>query len=78
MRDRFIQLAFSGDSNLFRKFCDVIRAQLHKDTGVALRVSAVTGERWDDGAPFDANGPGTSDLDLTLIGDEEGGLRLFQ
>jgi hypothetical protein len=70
MRDRVIQLAFGGDSNLFREFCDVIRAQLHKDTGVVLRGSAVTGERWDDGAPFDANGPGSSDLDLTLIGDE--------
>ena len=32
--------------------------------------SAVTGERWDDGAPFDADGPGTSDLDLTLVGPE--------
>src|SRR4030095_12803754 len=57
-------------SNLFREFCDVIRAQLHKDTGVVLRGSAVTGERWDDGEPFDADGPGSSDLDLTLIGDE--------
>jgi hypothetical protein len=33
-----------------------------------LRGSAVTGERWNDGAPFDAHGPGTSDLDLTLVG----------
>jgi hypothetical protein len=28
----------------------------------------VTGVRWDDGAPFDVEGPGTSDLDLTLVG----------
>ena len=35
-----------------------------------LRGSAVTGRRWKDGAPFDAEGPGTSDLDLTLVGDE--------
>jgi ketosteroid isomerase-like protein len=62
----FCHLAFGGDSNLFREFCDVIRAQLHKDTVVALRGSAVTGERWDDGEPFDADGPGSSDLDLTL------------
>ena len=33
-----------------------------------LRGSAVTGQRWKDGAPFDADGPGTSDLDLTLVG----------
>jgi hypothetical protein len=28
----------------------------------------VTGFRWKDGATFDADGPGTSDLDLTLVG----------
>jgi hypothetical protein len=33
-----------------------------------LRGSAVTGQRWKDGAPFDSDGPGTSDLDLTLVG----------
>ena len=37
---------------------------------MVLRGSAVTGVRWKDGAPFDADGPGTSDLDLTLVGDE--------
>jgi len=31
----------------------------------------VTGERWKDGAPFDSDGPGTSDLDLTLVGGDE-------
>ena len=35
-----------------------------------LRGSAVTGCRWNDGAAFDADGPGTSDLDLTLVGAE--------
>jgi hypothetical protein len=39
-----------------------------------LRGSAVTGERWKDGARFDADGPGTSDLDLTLVGDDVIGL----
>ena len=28
----------------------------------------MSGVRWKDGAPFDADGPGTSDLDLTLVG----------
>jgi hypothetical protein len=70
MRDRVIRLAFGGDPNLFREFCDTLRLQLPEGTGVALRGSAVTGERWGDGAPFDAEGPGTSDLDLTLIGAE--------
>jgi hypothetical protein len=29
----------------------------------------VTGCRWRDAAEFDADGPGSSDLDLTLVGD---------
>ena len=33
-----------------------------------LRGSSVTGKRHSDNAPFDADGPGTSDLDLTLVG----------
>jgi hypothetical protein len=48
----------------------VLRTELPKDSGAVLRGSSVTGERWNDGAPFDSDGPGTSDLDLTLIGDE--------
>ena len=28
----------------------------------------MTGKRWKDDAPFDAEGRGTSDLDLTLVG----------
>ncbi len=28
----------------------------------------MTNERYEDGSPFDANGEGTSDLDVTLIG----------
>jgi hypothetical protein len=35
---------------------------------VVLRGSAVTGYRWKDRASFDADGPGTSDLDLTFVG----------
>ena len=35
-----------------------------------MRGSSVTGIRWEDGTPFDAEGPGTSDLDLTLVGGE--------
>jgi hypothetical protein len=39
-----------------------------------LRGSAITGHRWSDGAPFDAEGPGTSDLDITLVGERAVGL----
>lgn len=69
-RDRVIRLAFGGDPQRFREFCDVLREALPEKTGAVLRGSAVTGERYDDGAPFDAHGPGTSDLDLTLIGEK--------
>jgi hypothetical protein len=69
-RENVIRLAFGGDGRRFMDFCDAVRAAIPPGTTVVLRGSAVTGERWDDGAPFDAEGPGTSDLDLTLVGDE--------
>src|SRR5688500_6805782 len=34
-----------------------------------LRGRAVTGGRWQDDSPFDSEGPGTSGLDFTLVGD---------
>jgi hypothetical protein len=70
MRERVIRLAFGGDVGRFREFCDVVRGAIPEGTCVVLRGSSVTGERYDDGAPFDADGPGTSDLDLTLVGPE--------
>jgi hypothetical protein len=69
-RENVIRLAFHGNEDLFRRFCDEVRAAIPPKTGVVLRGSAVTGERWKDGQPFDTEGPGTSDLDLTLVGDE--------
>jgi hypothetical protein len=69
-RERVIRLAFGGDPQRFEEFCNVLRAELPEGTGAVLRGSAVTGVRYDDGAPFDADGPGTSDLDLTLLGDK--------
>src|SRR5687767_6537991 len=69
-RQNVIDCAFGGSQERFEEFVDVIRAAIPDDTAVVLRGSAVTRERWKDGAPFDADGPGTSDLDLTLVGDE--------
>ena len=46
----------------------MLEAALPPDTAAVLRGSAITGERHGDHAPFDADGPGTSDLDLTLVG----------
>lgn len=68
IRARIIQLGFGGDQERFAAFCAKLQAELPLGTGVALRGSVVTSERWEDGAPFDANGVGTSDLDVTLVG----------
>ena len=70
-RENVIRLAFGGSRERFDEFVETVRAAIPKDTGVVLRGSAVTGERWKDGAPWDAKGPGTSDLDLTLVGGDE-------
>jgi hypothetical protein len=70
-RDNVIRLAFGGDEARFHEFVNTVRDAIPPGTGVVLRGSAVTGERWKDGAPFDADGPGTSDLDLTLVGGDD-------
>ena len=69
-RARVVELAFGGDVARFEEFCEVVRRAVPEGTAVVLRGSSITGERWRDGAPFDAEGPSTSDLDLTLVGDE--------
>ena len=73
-RANVIRLAFGGSEEKFDHFVRLIREETPPGTGAVLRGSAVTGRRWRDGAPFDADGPGTSDLDLTLIGDQAVGL----
>lgn len=73
-RANVIRLAFDGHVSKLHEFCRVIRDAIPPGTGVVLRGSAVTGVRWNDNAPFDADGPGTSDLDLTLVGNEVIGL----
>ena len=73
-RANVIRLAFGGSEERFAEFLRVIREEIPDGTRVVLRGSAVTGCRWKDNAPFDADGPGTSDLDLTLVGTEVIGL----
>ncbi len=68
-RGNVIRFAFQGDRSKYDEFCRAIEEVVPPGTRVILRGSAVTGTRWKDGAPFDADGPGTSDLDLTLVGD---------
>jgi hypothetical protein len=69
-RANVIRLAFNDDPATLDAFVELIRKSIPNDTGAVLRGSAVTGYRWKDGAAFDSDGPGTSDLDLTLVGSE--------
>ena len=75
-RENVVNLVFGGDEDQFRAFCDVIRDAIPVGVGAVLRGSAVTGVRWRDGLAFDADGVGTSDLDLTLVGGDA--LALFR
>lgn len=68
VRRRVVRLAFDGDDARYAEFIRTLREAVPPDVSVILRGSAVTGTRWGDEVPFDADGPGTSDLDLTLIG----------
>ncbi len=68
MRDNVVRFAFGGDRERFERFCHELRKVLPADAAAVLRGSAVTNMRWEDGRPFDADGPGTSDLDVTLVG----------
>ena len=68
--ERVIRLGFNGNSRRYELFCEKLKEGLPDGTGVALRGSIITNERWEDGRPFDANGENTSDLDVTLIGED--------
>ena len=67
-RDNVVRLAFGGEPAAFDEFCRILQEFVPPGTTGILRGSAITGHRWKDNAPFDANGPGTSDLDVTLVG----------
>ena len=75
-RSRICRLAFGGDEARFQQFLDALHEVIPPDVTIILRGSAVTGTRWVDGAPFDADGPGTSDLDLTFVGGDM--VKLFE
>ena len=75
-RANVVRLVFQGDEERFEQFCRIVRDAIPLGVGAVLRGSAVTGTRWKDGAAFDADGVGTSDIDLTLVGGEA--LKLFR
>ena len=68
-RQNVLRLAFGGDLAKLDEFCRAVEEEVPPGTTVVLRGSALTGWRWDHKEPFDGDGPGTSDIDLTLVGD---------
>jgi hypothetical protein len=68
IRERVTQLAFGGDPSRFDEFVRVISEATPDGVEVILRGSSVTGHKFGSDEPFDADGPGTSDLDVTFVG----------
>jgi hypothetical protein len=68
IRERVIRLVFGGDETRFNDFVAAIADHTPAGAQVILRGSAVTGHKWMSDQPFDADGPGTSDLDVTFVG----------
>jgi hypothetical protein len=68
IRNRVVRLAFGGERRRFDEFVQVLAEATPAGVNVILRGSAVTGHKWMSDEPFDADGPGTSDLDVTFVG----------
>ena len=68
IRDRVIRLAFGDEQERYDEFVRAIDEATPAGVEVILRGSAVTGHKWHSEEPFDADGPGTSDLDVTFVG----------
>jgi hypothetical protein len=70
IRERVTKLVFGGDPQRFDEFLSVLDEATPDGVEVILRGSAVTGQKWGSNEPFDADGPGTSDLDVTFVGND--------
>ncbi|HEY8227573.1 MAG TPA: hypothetical protein VIG25_20045 [Pyrinomonadaceae bacterium] len=68
LRSRIVTLAFDSDERLFIAFYRKLQQGIPEGTGIVLRGSVVTNKRHEDDAPFDSQGKGTSDVDVTLVG----------
>ena len=68
VRSRIVTLAFGGDERLFIAFYRKLQQGLPEGTGIVLRGSVVTNKRHEDDTPFDSQGKGTSDIDVTVVG----------
>ncbi len=65
-----IRRGFRGDWSLFSRFMAKLQKALPPETRVAMRGSTVSGYNFLTGRLFDGSGPGTSDLDVALVGDQ--------
>lgn len=68
IRERVTQLAFEGDPRKFDEFIAALSDATPAGVEVILRGSSITGHKHGSDDPFDADGPGTSDLDVTFVG----------
>jgi hypothetical protein len=68
IRERVTKLAFGGDPARYDEFIRVLSEATPAGVEVILRGSAITGHRHGSDEPFDGDGPGTSDLDVTFVG----------
>jgi hypothetical protein len=69
-RENVIRLAFGGDRHRFEEFCRVLELHTPANTAAVLGGSSITGHSYKEGRPFDVDGPMTSDLDITFVGNE--------
>ena len=65
-----VSRAFDGDMQRFGQFVGVLQKGVPAGTQLALRGSVIQGYSYKTLEPFDARGPGSSDLDLVLFGDD--------
>ncbi|MGH2466035.1 MAG: hypothetical protein ACRDGI_11290 [Candidatus Limnocylindrales bacterium] len=65
-----VERAFDGDIARLATFAATLMAALPGGTKLYLRGSAVQGESYVSHQPFDAGGPGSSDLDVVVCGSE--------
>ena len=68
MRERVVRLVFGGDSRRYDEFINALSEATPPGVDVILRGSAVTGHKFGTDEPFDGEGPGTSDMDVTFVG----------
>ena len=69
IRARVIRLAFHDNQAEYDEFINELSKSTPDDVQVILRGSSITGHKWGHPEePFDHDGPGTSDLDVTFVG----------